>query len=245
MTDLEKADCLTGKAMGGIVLKAPTPFLPISDPVQGRLQGPPAKSKFLAAKFLAAILATAFLMVSCGNNAPLPHRWNIYDFPSVSEFDRRKTKAPTIEQAKKSIQLLADETAKDPESLKMRKVRVGDFYWIIDALSDTQYFGHLVEADTDSKNSYGGYEGYKPNSFSIITPGAKAIPFTIGRNLVNSRKVLGGYERIKELRNELSDDEFVKFLAKGGIVPEKRGRQDTYINKKPYYTILYWIPKKP
>ena len=187
-------------------------------------------------------------MVSCGNNAPtvqLPQRTNIYDLPSVSEFDRSKTKTPTKEQAKKSIQLLADETAKDPESLKIRRVWVGDFCWFVKPLSDIQFGGTLVIAETDSKNSYGGYEGYKRKFFSIITPGAKAIPITNERTLERGNIV--EINRLKEGRNELSDDEFVKLAAKAGIVPEG-GRQDTYVKPgNPYsiYSIVWWIPKKP
>ena len=191
------------------------------------------------------ILATAFLLVSCGNNAPtsqLPPRINIYDLPSVSEFDRNKNKKanPTTEQVKKSLQLLADETAKDPESLKVRKVKVVGFRFFKNFTSDIKYFGHLVQADTDSKNSYGGYEGYKTKLFSMAKPGAMARftewPFTRGE--------IESADKLKKNRNELSDEEFVKWLGKD-MYPEKKGRKDTYVFPESAMDAVWWIPRRP
>jgi hypothetical protein len=206
-------------------------------------------------------------MVSCSNNAPtaptvqLPPRWNIYDLPSVSEFDRKKTARPTTEQVKKSLQLLADETAKDPESLKIRRVKVVEFKFFkgapssevdgvdvdlpqLSRASGIQYFGHPVRADIDSKNSYGGYEGYKTKLFSIAKPGATAKP--LGSVYPLSRWELKFADESKKKRNELSEDEFVNWLAEHGVVPEEGGRQDTYtFTKSRYKEVVWWIPKRP
>jgi hypothetical protein len=192
-------------------------------------------------------------MVSCSNNAPyveLPFRWNIYEQPSVSEFDRNKTAKPTTEQVKKSLQLLADETAKDPESLKVRKISVGDFVFLMKATSGKKIYGHKVQADTDSKNSYGGYEGYKTKLFLISKPGAMARQITGSQiPLLLSRESIEVMDKLKQKRKELSDEEFVKWLGEGfdgeQMYPEKKGRKDTYVYPRPAMDAVWWIPKRP
>lgn len=192
-------------------------------------------------------------MVSCSNNAPyveLPFRWNIYEQPSVSEFDRNKTAKPTTEQVKKSLQLLADETAKDPESLKVRKVSVGEFVSLTKATSGKKIYGHIVQADTDSKNSYGGYEGYKTKLFLIAKPGAMARQLTRSQiPLLYNREVIEATDKIKQKRKELSDEEFVKWLGERDpdvrMSPERKGRKDTYFYPKGVNKPVWWIPKRP
>lgn len=186
-------------------------------------------------------------MVSCSNNyVDLPPRLNLYDLPSVSEFDRNKKANPTTEQVKKSLQLLADETAKDPESQKVRREKVLGFRFFMNLTSDTKYFGHIVQADADSKNSYGGYEGYKTKLFSMAKPGAMARPLT---EWPFTRGEIETADKLKKKRNELSDEEFLKWLGEGRDVqqmyPEKKGRKDTYVYPQSAVDAVFWIPKRP
>ncbi|MGC6459839.1 MAG: hypothetical protein ACON4R_15925 [Akkermansiaceae bacterium] len=174
---------------------------------------------------------------------------DIYSFPSVSKFKQRKNAAaiPTTSQIKKSLQLLADKTAKDPESLKVRNIKPPLFYLLKAFNSDFSTFSYIVQADTDSKNSYGGYEGYKTQIFMIPKPGSPAL--LIPYNLRMFTEVdLGKVEWLIKMRNEMSDEEFVDRLAKasgGKIYPEKGGRKDTYIYDFGESPLVFWIPKRP
>lgn len=160
--------------------------------------------------------------------------WN--DIPSLSEFDRLKKPAkPTVAQAKKCLQLRADEFAKDPESLKVRRVKVGDFYLFLrngdDRSRDVK--GYLVSAETDSKNSYGGYNGYQEGVFMIV--GTNVLAFSPFNYTRIEREACRRWDNIKKGRNELSDKEWDEWAKENEWV--KLARKDAY--KIPIYMMNF------
>jgi hypothetical protein len=183
-----------------------------------------------------ALLVASFCLpfVSCSTGGydqliPSQPKWalNANDIPSLSEFDRTKKPAkPNIEQVKKCLQLRADDLVKDPESFKTRRVKIGGFYFFIrtSGRRDLDRKGYLCTADTDSKNSYGGYGGYQFGGFIIIGSG---IPALTSLNTVRiGRESAARWDEIKKVRNKLSDEEWDKWTQKNDWVPT--GQQDTY-----------------
>lgn len=176
-----------------------------------------------------ALLAASFFLqlVSCSNSTST--RWipNCNDIPSLSEFDRLKKPAkPTVAQVKTSLQLRADEFAKDPESFKVRRVKVGPFFYCLNKSEDRRkdVTGYLVSAETDSKNSYGGYEGYKKGLFIFV--GTNILAFNPNNYIRIPREGSKRWDQIKKTRNETSDKEWDKRVKEVNWV--KLGREDAY-----------------
>lgn len=181
-------------------------------------------------EILKALLVASFFLhcVSCSTGST-GNRWmrNWNDIPSVSEFDRLKKPAkPTVAQAKKCLQLRADEFAKDPESLKIRRVKVGTFFLFLHNSDDRRLDvkGYLVSAETDSKNSYGGYNGYRRGQFIIV--GTNILAFSPFNYTNVHREACKRWDKIKKVRNEGSDKEWDEFAREKKWV--KLARKDAY-----------------
>ena len=176
----------------------------------------------------ALVVASFFLqLVSCSTSTS--PRWilNWNDIPSLSEFDRLKKPAkPSVAQVKKCLQLRADEFVKDPESLKVRRVRVGDFHVFLNKSDDRRLDvkGYLVTAETDSKNSYGGYNGYRKGEFIIV--GSNVLALSEQSYIRIERESSKRWDFFKKQRNELSDKEWDGFAKERDWV--KLARKDTY-----------------
>lgn len=65
---------------------------------------------------------------------------------------------------------------KDPTSLQLRKIEPAERGWLTECVEPgippytgcqkrMFYFGHLVKAEINAKNSYGGYNGFKAYTF--------------------------------------------------------------------------------
>lgn len=82
--------------------------------------------------------------------------------------------APDPEKLEAGIRAWGDDNLKDPSSLQIRRVSTPYKGWMSQCVIPGPYgmcqkrmfyFGHVVTAETNAKNSYGGYTGFKPTKF--------------------------------------------------------------------------------
>lgn len=83
---------------------------------------------------------------------------------------------PDASKVEAAIRAWADDYLKDPSSLQIRRVSDPHKGWVSECVvpgippytsceSRMFYFGHVVKAEINAKNAYGGYTGFKPKAF--------------------------------------------------------------------------------
>jgi hypothetical protein len=117
-------------------------------------------------KFVTAIIL-ATLLFTLGSCALAP-----ISYPTDEAISAAKFPAPSVEQAQSLIMSNIYETYKDPDSVLIRNLQVGEF-GAINLASGYPTFGYKVDFYLNAKNGRGAYGGY--HFYSHLVTATSAI----------------------------------------------------------------------